>query len=452
MINTFSIISKIILITVWTLVANVLVFSQEKNILFLGNSYTASHNLPEKVSKLASSMGDSVFYDSNTPGGYRLLNHASNATTLAKISQEDWDFVVLQAQSQEPSWPPSQVASEVLPYATILNDSIKSNNPCSETVFFMTWGRKYGDQQNCAGWPPVCTFLGMQERLMAGYMTMAEENGSTVAPVGLAWKHAMDNDPDSLINLYSGDNSHPSLSGTYLTACVMYATMFQKSPVGSIFTAGLPESQATFLQQMAEEVVLNEDYNFTFFDTYTNINYELDWQSWFDLGNVAIAGFNVIGLGATFSFSDVSLNADSWIWDFGDGSTSTLSNPSHIYTESGTYPVSQSVSNDCFDDVAYDTIQVMISLAEEILEQSGVFISPNPGKGIFELYTNCQVMHNSAPYLVMDVNGKAVAEGSLLTSNGTIINHIDLSNLENGIYYLRLDLGGKAVVKILIIH
>ena len=158
--------------------------------------------------------------------------------TLAKISEEDWDFVVIQAQSQEPSWPPSQVVTEVLPYAGILNDSIKSNNACSETVFYMTWGRKYGDTQNCDTWPPVCTFLGMQERLMAGYMAMAELNNSTVAPVGFSWKHSMDNDPDSLINLYSSDNSHPSVSGTYLTACVMYATMFQKSPVGSGYRQG----------------------------------------------------------------------------------------------------------------------------------------------------------------------------------------------------------------------
>ena len=127
-------------------------FGQTYKFYLLGNSYTAANDLPEKVSKIASSLGDSVFYDSNTPGGYRLLNHATNATTLAKISQEDWDYVVIQAQSQEPSWPPSQVANEVLPYAAILNDSIKSNNLCTEVVFYMTWGRKYGDQQNCPNW------------------------------------------------------------------------------------------------------------------------------------------------------------------------------------------------------------------------------------------------------------------------------------------------------------
>ncbi|MEZ4526985.1 MAG: PKD domain-containing protein [Desulfobacterales bacterium] len=34
-----------------------------------------------------------------------------------------------------------------------------------------------------------------------------------------------------------------------------------------------------------------------------------------------------------------------WLWNFGDGSTSTLQNPSHIYASAGTYTVSLTVSN-----------------------------------------------------------------------------------------------------------
>ena len=151
-------------------------------------------------------------------------------------------------------------------------------------------------------------------------------------------------DPDSLMNLYSGDNSHPSLSGTYLTACVMYASMFQKSPVGANYTAGLSEYDAFYLQLIAEYVVLDETYNFTFFDTYTNINYDLNWRSWFDNGNIAFADFSSIGFGATYNFNDLSLNAENWLWDFGDGITSMLPSPSHTYLESGEYIKSSKLS------------------------------------------------------------------------------------------------------------
>lgn len=443
---------KHILILGFIIIANIVVIGQTKKILFLGNSYTAVNNLPEKVSLLASSLGDSVYFDSNTPGGYRLVNHVTNSTTLSKISQKEWDFVVIQAQSQEPSWPPSQVATEVLPYASILNDSIKSSNACTETVFYMTWGRKYGDQQNCSSWPPVCTYLGMQERLMTGYMTMAEENGSTVAPVGLAWKNTMDNDPDSLINLYSGDNSHPSLAGTYLTACVMYATMFQKSPVGANYFAGLSEYDATFLQQMAEDVVLSDTYNFTFYDTYTSINYDLGWQNWFDFGNITFADFSAIGMGATYNFIDNSLNAQDYHWDFGDGNTSTLQNPSHEYFESGEYIITQSVNNICFENSAFDTINVVIDQIEENNFDPVITINPNPGKGIFFISITSKAKTDNVDLLIFDAFGKIVKKDLLDFNNGHGEKQIDLSNLKKGIYFLKTIINEENVCQKIVIQ
>ncbi|MGD1958344.1 MAG: PKD domain-containing protein [Fulvivirga sp.] len=53
---------------------------------------------------------------------------------------------------------------------------------------------------------------------------------------------------------------------------------------------------------------------------------------------------NVGYVGSEFIFSDGSLNADSWLWDFGDGSTSTLENPNHIYASSGNYDVNLTIN------------------------------------------------------------------------------------------------------------
>src|SRR5688572_1965497 len=71
--------------------------------LFIGNSYTYFNNLPQLVQSLASANSDTLYADSNTPGGYTLQNHFANSTTLAKINSYPWDHVILQAQSQEPS-------------------------------------------------------------------------------------------------------------------------------------------------------------------------------------------------------------------------------------------------------------------------------------------------------------------------------------------------------------
>jgi uncharacterized protein DUF4886 len=77
-----------------------------------------------------------------------------------------------------------------------------------------------------------------------------------VIPAGLAFARAVAQRPD--LNLYAADKRHPSLMGTYLAACTVYASLFKKSPVGVKYTAGLDETAAKFLQTVAWETV--QDY------------------------------------------------------------------------------------------------------------------------------------------------------------------------------------------------
>lgn len=52
--------------------------------------------------------------------------------------------------------------------------------------------------------------------------------------------------------------------------------------------------------------------------------------------------------GTSVQFNDISLGSVvSWSWDFGDGNTSTLQNPSHTYAASGNYLVCLTVTNNC---------------------------------------------------------------------------------------------------------
>lgn len=71
-------------------------FSQQKRaVLFLGNSYTYVNDLPFLTAQIALSKGDTLLYDSNTPGGYTFQAHATNSQSIAKIFQQNWDAVVL---------------------------------------------------------------------------------------------------------------------------------------------------------------------------------------------------------------------------------------------------------------------------------------------------------------------------------------------------------------------
>ena len=62
-------------------------------------------------------------------------------------------------------------------------------------------------------------------------------------------------------------------------------------------------------------------------------------------------------------FTDASIGADTWSWDFGDGTSSTMQNPVHDYAVSGTYTVQLTVTNNT-TGCAYTKIDVVNALKE----------------------------------------------------------------------------------------
>ena len=60
----------------------------------------------------------------------------------------------------------------------------------------------------------------------------------------------------------------------------------------------------------------------------------------------------------TVQFTDESTGAKTWLWTFGDGSTSTVQNPSHRFADPDTYAVSLTVSNGAGSDTATKTLEV----------------------------------------------------------------------------------------------
>ncbi len=361
-------------------------------VLFIGNSYVGTNNLPQVYYQLALSAGDTVAVDANSPGGYTLNSHSTNATTLSKINAHAWDFVVLQEQSQLPSFSPSQVATDVYPYARILDSLITLNHACSKTLFFMTWGRKYGDASNCANYPPVCTYAGMQQRLRESYLEMGLNNLAMVAPVGAAFAKSIS--LDSTLNLYSPDNSHPSMAGTYLAACVFYAATFQNSPVGISYNAGLSSATATFLQQVAHNVVLDS------------------LATWHLNPIVPQSSFTFTQNGNDAIFTNTTLNGRNYEWSFGDGNFSTQKNPVHPYTAPGNYNVQLVSSLRCNSDTSSALVSIVPNGMMNITAED--WLITRSYKGGFSIQNNVVF---PVSFSVYDLNGKLVAAGIVKGGN-----------------------------------
>lgn len=325
------------------LMPGILFAQQTKRVLFIGNSYTYTHDLPGQLSLIASSKGDSLIKSQSTPGGYTFQQHNTNTTTLNFIAMGGWDYVVLQEQSQLPSFPDWQVEQDVYPFADSLCRKIREADSCTTPMFFMTWGRENGDASNCANFPPICTYEGMQSRLRNAYVNMANMNDAEVSPVGMVWKMVRDSFP--LIDLYNADGSHPSTTGNYVSACTFYAAIYHKSPVGAAHLSGVSNADAANIERLAEFVVF-DSLNIWRIDTTT-----------------LMAGFTASSdtlRNATFTNTG---NGDTFFWDFGDGTTSTLQNPTHTYSIDTTVTVTLTAYRNCESSTVTQSLTVAWSSA-----------------------------------------------------------------------------------------
>jgi hypothetical protein len=217
------------------------------HVLFVGNSYTYVNDLPAVMRGLFEARGVHFESASDCPGGATFEQHYKSGRPLQLLTQQHFDWVVLQEQSQLPAYDTS-LEQQVLPYARLLDQQARRAG--SRVIFYMTWARKNGDSENI---PNGDTFTAMQQRLQQGYERLGHECNDMVAPAGLAWAQALATRPT--LDLWQGDGSHPTMLGTYLTACVFYDEMTTGRSQGDTFTAGLDGGTAAFLQQTADHTV-----------------------------------------------------------------------------------------------------------------------------------------------------------------------------------------------------
>jgi len=393
----------------------ILVAQDTKNVLFLGNSYTNVNNLPLLTQQVAASTGNTLNFEKNTPGGYTLLGHATNVTSQNKIKASNWDYVVLQEQSQKPSFPDSQVITDVYPYASKLNDSILKYNPCAKTTFYMTWGRENGDVNNCPGWPPVCTYAGMDDLLRQRYQTMANDNNGICSPVGAVWRYLRDNHPT--LDLYANDGSHPSIRGSYAGALTFYCTIFKKDPTLVTFNATLSNTDATIIKNAVKTIVFN------------------DFQEW-NIGNYdPVANFSNTNNNETFTFTNNSQNAVTYLWDFGDGNTDTQENPTHTYTSTGNFTVNLTVTK-CEKTHTFTTVVTVnnLGVSDENTISNQITMIENPSQNYLQLTSS---LFNQKQYTIniySVIGQKVISKATTLS----VLQKIAINSLSSDVYLIQV--------------
>ena len=252
------------------LLAATIARAEDRALLFVGNSYTQANNLEQVALALfvAGAECETAATRNATPG-YTLPQHladadGSNGDKPLRASLvtggQTWTWVFLQDQSQIPGFPQNGAEYQASLASVPLLDGMVAGAG-GQTVLLQTWGRRDGDELNPDRYPDYPT---MQEHLAEGYAgyaaaITAEGRTGWIAPAGYGFRHVYQTDPEGLFpRLYIEDGSHPSPLGTYLVACVVYATVTGDRCSDLTPPDGLSAADAADLQAAADAAVFDE--------------------------------------------------------------------------------------------------------------------------------------------------------------------------------------------------
>lgn len=211
-------------------------------VLFIGNSLTYLNDLPGTVSRLASSVNETVEVVSVARPNLALIDHVNAQSNAVEVIQSGvWDYVVLQ---QGPSSLP--LSRDTLVLATrLLDPYIRAAG--GRSALLMVW--------------PESARFEVFDEVRASYQLAAQDVGGLFLPAGEAWLGAWAG--DSQLQLYGPDGYHPSELGTYLAALVVYEGITRhdaRSLPGEVFVGGrrlsVPQGRVRLLQRAAHEAVV----------------------------------------------------------------------------------------------------------------------------------------------------------------------------------------------------
>lgn len=236
-----------------------------ESVLFIGNSFTNQGPIPVLVEDLMRYAGFNGFgpvrIQLRAIDGFSLEAHRTDTrpTSAALQIAEDWDVVVLQEFSTRPT---DQVgpSEQFKANATWFYDQAKSVNPDCNVVLFETWARRHGHDiypqtfEDPSQMQDELRFhyYDAAYRYIPTFSTAARRTDARVAPVGDAWAaQLLTGEPP---RLHADDSYHGGPAGQYLTALVLYSTLFARRADGQVPLNGLDESTALQLQAVADEV------------------------------------------------------------------------------------------------------------------------------------------------------------------------------------------------------
>jgi len=218
-------------------------------ILCIGNSFTYVNGPVWMLKELAWSQGHFLDAKVAQKGGQSLGQHIHLGITAEAIERDSYDYIFLQDQSQNCAkyGKDSFINRNVLDNSKIIASWIRKHSPDCKIFNEMTWAYSGGNYASFG------SFEKFDQMTAKGAREIAQQIGSTVSPIAMAFAISRNERPD--INLYYSDNLHQSEYGAYLKACVNYLMMFGGDFDSNAASCSLDPEKASFLRQAAKRAV-----------------------------------------------------------------------------------------------------------------------------------------------------------------------------------------------------
>jgi len=374
------------------------------NVLFIGNSITYFNNMPSMFRNIANNKGKAVRIATHTPGGTGIVDHYVNAQLYSLIKSRKWDVVILQPGSSESagvSYPVSTTVSR----ARILLDSIYKNNACTRVYLYQI---PYGIPSS-GGYPK---YFQVQTMIRDSVSKMADSLKLQMLPAGESFRAYYSQYQNQLLH-GSINDIHPNAFGSFLVASTMYAGVFQDSVSNCTYYSSIPKDTADKFFAIADSVVLKHKSNWRI-NTY-NLH----------------ADFTFTQNQKTIDLTNTSSNFKSLLWNFGDGNTSTINTPSHVYSKDGNYIVKLYATDkkSCVDSNSVK-VSILSTGIDMIAKDHSIKIYPNPTVDYFYV----DLPSNSSTLRLFDVQGKEVFIKENMKSQPSL--RVDVSDFPAGVYYV----------------
>lgn len=138
----------------------------------------------------------------------------------------------------------------------------------------------------------------------------------------------------------------------------------------------------------------------------------------------------------TVMFDATLTDADTYLWDFGDGNTSTIEDPMHTYAANGTYTVTLTAANDCGEARATTTVTIMVSSVSDLPAGAEFNLYPNPTNGLVT-WSLKGVPLEDVTLFVTDVLGREIIRERLGEAS-SFRQNLSLEDWSAGVYLVRL--------------